>query len=328
MPGRGHTCVSRKGTYEFPFSRYPAVRIALLLISGVLLGEAFSGVYYLPLGIFGVLAIGLWVLKRANPQSFSIRLTRHSNILLLLLIVAFGWFRSSLNTTYQGSNNTEELLSVMVWESVSVIGTVETYSINSNGKLRADVTILETTYSDFWSNEEFKSRVLFEERLQIDIGDTLSFSGTILPISEKRNPHQFDYKSFLDSKNIRTQFRVDLVHRISKNRNIFSWSWWQTRAREIIKINFDPVSQPLANALLLGHKNDLDQETKKAFSRTGLSHIMAVSGLHVGFIIAPIWVFLPRFRRMKYGKTIGIAVVIITLFLSVYWAFEREVLNV
>ncbi len=306
--------MSRKETYRFPFSRYPAVRLALLLISGVLLGEAFSGGYFFPLGIFSVLAFGLWVLKRTNPQSFSVQQTQASNALFLILIIVFGWFRVSIDSISHNINSTEDLIATMEWESIMAVGIVNSYSINSNGDLRADINIEEVEIDSISVFDAFQARLLLDGDVGLQVGDTLSFNGTVIPISEKRNPHQFDYKRYLANKNIHTQIRLDSIQHHNKNSTLISWSWWQNRASFIIENNFNEVSQPLAKALLLGYKQDLDQETKRAFSRTGLSHIMAVSGLHVGFIIAPIWFLLPFIRQMKFGKSIGLMSVSAILF--------------
>ena len=47
--------------------------------------------------------------------------------------------------------------------------------------------------------------------------------------------------------------------------------------------------RPLFKAILLGDKGEMDREVRTAFSRAGLSHLMAVSGMHVGFVLMPVW---------------------------------------
>ncbi|MEJ7665093.1 MAG: ComEC/Rec2 family competence protein [Hymenobacter sp.] len=42
----------------------------------------------------------------------------------------------------------------------------------------------------------------------------------------------------------------------------------------------------LGTALVLGFKDDVDQQTKRAYADTGTTHIMAVSGLQVGLLFA------------------------------------------
>ncbi len=52
-----------------------------------------------------------------------------------------------------------------------------------------------------------------------------------------------------------------------------------------IGLNEDDVSVRFVRALLLGDRTDLDEETRDAFASTGLLHVLAVSGLHVGILV-------------------------------------------
>ncbi len=307
--------MNSKGTYQFPFSRYPAVRFILLFISGVLLGEAFSGGLLLPLGIFGVLLLGQGIFRVINPLSLNISFTFLSSVSYLLLIVVFGWVRIELHDANNPRNYTLDLVSISGWEQAQITGVIESQSLSGLGKPRLDVAVLESAIGKAHSTEPFKSRVLLDHSIQANLGDTIVFKGTIIPISDKRNPHDFNYKQFLASRDIHVQLSLDSLIHVSTNNSLLSWSWWQNKATQQIKSTFSDETAPLASALLLGLKQDLDQSTKQAFARSGLSHIMAVSGLHVGFILAPIWFFLPNFRRIKRGEYIGLILVTALLFI-------------
>ena len=54
---------------------------------------------------------------------------------------------------------------------------------------------------------------------------------------------------------------------------------------------------PVLSALTLGHKGDLDKETREAYSVAGISHVLALSGMHIGII----WFLL---RWLKGGLVI------------------------
>lgn len=73
-----------------------------------------------------------------------------------------------------------------------------------------------------------------------------------------------------------------------------------------IETHFTAETAPFLKAFLLGDKSSLDSAAKEAFSRAGLSHIMAVSGLHVGFLLTPFWMLLPMLRRWNSGPVIGL----------------------
>ncbi|MCR6721644.1 MAG: ComEC/Rec2 family competence protein [Chitinophagaceae bacterium] len=67
-----------------------------------------------------------------------------------------------------------------------------------------------------------------------------------------------------------------LLHWLERVRNTIV----QTLQRYIT----DPKSAGLAEALLIGYKNDLDKELLQSYSDTGVVHIIAISGLHLGII--------------------------------------------
>ena len=45
-----------------------------------------------------------------------------------------------------------------------------------------------------------------------------------------------------------------------------------------------PEQMPVLSALTLGHKGSLEKETREAYSVAGISHVLALSGMHVGII--------------------------------------------
>lgn len=81
-----------------------------------------------------------------------------------------------------------------------------------------------------------------------------------------------------------------------------------TRIHEL----FSSSTSGIVKAILLGDKSDISPDTRKEFSITGVAHILAVSGFHVG-VIAGILFWLFSFFRNEYVKFILIAI-----FLSAY----------
>src|SRR5659263_768579 len=53
----------------------------------------------------------------------------------------------------------------------------------------------------------------------------------------------------------------------------------------------DPSTIALLKGILIGDTSDLDEETKKAFSDSGIAHLMSVSGTNITFLLIPL-VFL------------------------------------
>src|SRR5215203_2645450 len=74
--------------------------------------------------------------------------------------------------------------------------------------------------------------------------------------------------------------------------------------------------QGLAEALLIGYKDDLDKNLVQAYSNTGVVHVIAISGLHLGLIY---WLLLGLTKPLKRKKLAWVRLVII---LSSLWLFS------
>jgi competence protein ComEC len=71
----------------------------------------------------------------------------------------------------------------------------------------------------------------------------------------------------------------------------------------LIEKQFPEPSASIVKALILGDKSSLSPELKTSFSATGIAHLLAISGLHIGFISAII-MFVIGFIKNKYIKFI------------------------
>ncbi|MDR9415691.1 MAG: DNA internalization-related competence protein ComEC/Rec2 [Gracilimonas sp.] len=306
--------MERRDSYQFPFSRYPAVRIAFLLIAGILFYH-YSGIPLVSISIFLisvlVFLVGAEWVARNRVSTLWARL---STYLFLAFLFCFGMMRAGLQELSERSK-TEQLLAISDWETVKVHGQVHSISYTRSGKERWDLKVDSSVVAGIPSGQDYKARILADEISQkVTLGDHISLSGTLIPISEKRNPKAFDYKSYLQSQGITAQVKAETLNGYTPNSRITEWIWWREQALTLVEKNFNEETAPIAKALLIGFKQDLDSDSKQAFARSGLSHIMAVSGLHVGFIVAPFWLIIPYFWTKKYGKILGLLSLVILLY--------------
>lgn len=70
-------------------------------------------------------------------------------------------------------------------------------------------------------------------------------------------------------------------------------------------------------ALTVGDQDDLSEDIVEAYSVAGASHVLSLSGLHIGFLYALLWlVFSPLWRRWHWVKPFLLALIVVCL-----WAF-------
>lgn len=78
------------------------------------------------------------------------------------------------------------------------------------------------------------------------------------------------------------------------------------RLSELLLRLYPPESAAFLKALIIGNKEDLSPADQNAFARTGLSHVVSVSGMHVSFLAGMLYLALGRERRGSAALQIAI----------------------
>ena len=132
------------------------------------------------------------------------------------------------------------------------------------------------------------------------------------------NPHQFDYKTYLEKQGIQHQIRTNHAAIIKKQgapKTLFGLAS-NFREHIISKLeqkDFGAEEMGVIQALLLGKRDDISESTYNNYKNAGAVHILAVSGLHVGIILFLLEFILVPLERLPKGKTIKLVVVVLLL---------------
>ena len=111
-------------------------------------------------------------------------------------------------------------------------------------------------------------------------GDKIIVYGKLRSPYQSKDSFAFDYKSYLKRENIFFYiypYRVEVIGG-SFNINIIRYN-----INQYFKSNFDNYGY--LSALILGDKNYLDEDFSEALSRVGVSHLFAISGLHIALLV-------------------------------------------
>ncbi len=143
-------------------------------------------------------------------------------------------------------------------------------------------------------------------------GSTILFSGLVQNIGSPQNPGAFDYQRYMGTNNVYHQlFLNNKSWKLIENPHGFSLFRFAHKISDkfvhILNSNgLKGKEFAVASALLLGQKDMLDNETRQAYSGSGVMHILCVSGLHVGvifFIVNFLLRFMKKKRWQVYLKT-------------------------
>lgn len=152
------------------------------------------------------------------------------------------------------------------------------------------------------------------------IGDLISAYGKLNEISPPTNPGQFDSKSYYEGKKIRYTMwepKITLVERpnvhlqrsLYEIRNYFSEIISNCMGTEEAYIEIGNIMQ----GIVLGNKENLSEETKIRYQIGGISHILAISAMHLSILGNAFYEILKR-----VGVSIHMAGVAVSVFLVLY----------
>ncbi len=159
------------------------------------------------------------------------------------------------------------------------------------------------------------------DSLKLIYGDQVMIKGQPQALSEPANPGEFNYKRFLSFSQIyHQQFTRDpilLVGHKPSNALIAQAYLWREKLTQLLKTNIHrEQSYQIAKALILGQKDELQDEVSAAYAAAGAMHVLAVSGLHVGIVYGIFWLVLKRFQRKRWVRYASAALLVLIL-----WAF-------
>ena len=147
-------------------------------------------------------------------------------------------------------------------------------------------------------------------------GDRVTFTGKLYHPSGQVNPYGFDFRMYLLQKGVTAGISgaSEAALLDHPGRGLASVIYGVRKSLENrLRLIFGEES-PLPEALLLGQKSNVPEETKQGFSDAGAAHLLAVSGLHVGLIAGLLMIPLRRWFGPR-GRLLAMSV-----FLLVYCA--------
>lgn len=163
-----------------------------------------------------------------------------------------------------------------------------------------------------------------------DYGRELEFEGLLSLPMGVRNPGGFDYRGYLMQKGVGASvfaYPYAIEAGEGKKGNFLVQLGLNIRKKIIyvIEHSLPPQQAGLMNGMLIGYREGLSEEVQEAFSDAGLTHIMAVSGANIAFMVLPLAFLLKRLKVRRIAANLFIiAFLILFVFVT---GFEPSVLR-
>ena len=158
--------------------------------------------------------------------------------------------------------------------------------VNESENKSKEYSIRVNVFDSFKLFKSIKLKVYTKEKLSL--GDEVIVKGAFTQGDVRRNYKGFNYRNYLRQNGIYGIINVqdDCLKVIGKNNNLeIVFMKIKERVNSSLEEYFEIESLGFFQSLLFGNKNNLNQETKDLFKDTSISHVLAISGMHVGIVL-------------------------------------------
>lgn len=134
------------------------------------------------------------------------------------------------------------------------------------------------------------------EEMPFSIGERLQAAGQVSRFEAAGNPGQFDLGRYYRSKGISLSLFADRVRKTGEG----NWPyldglfWIRRRLSSVLEEICDPEDLGIFQAAILGEKGGMDEKIQDLYQKSGIAHLLAISGLHLSLMGAGFYRILRR----------------------------------
>ena len=182
-------------------------------------------------------------------------------IIIFAIIILLSFIRLNIKNKSFYNENTKEVIGV-----VTKISTNKIY-------LDAKEKLIINDYS--------------KSKIKINLGDKIEVIGTLKKPENNKNKELFDYKKYLERNNIKYIVNAKTIKKLNNNKSIYYYIKQ--------KILNHLGNNSYLNTFLVGDKSLINKESIRSYQENGISHLFAISGMHITLLSMIITKILRKF---------------------------------
>lgn len=279
--------VEIKQNIDINNGRYDMAAFAISFLCGIL-----TAGFILPdrFFIWGSLLLSIIIvyINRGNRRNFKAA---------LLMVIFLGGIQN-----YSLAFDTVDKLAVLEGKTAVYECLIIDNPVEKGGYLQYTSKSLLVTHEGKHYNFREKFFVIIKVKQVFKFGDRVTVEGLCSDIAGVRNPGDFDYRLYYKSKGISKVINAESAALLeADSAGIFRTMLYLSKEKVSSTINeaLPRDEAAILNGIITGDKVDIDEDTRNAYMKTGLSHILSVSGLHVGFLMLLVTYALKPFKLEK-----------------------------
>ena len=194
---------------------------------------------------------------------------------------------------------------------VTVVGRISSPPVQSSFGYRADVRV-EQLWHEGTEVLRGGGVEVFAGDLSVGVGDRVRVDGelTLPEVGEDG----FDYARYLSTRRISAVVEAVAVHPVGEERG---WIGRVHRRTDVaLGHGLRPTEAAVVRGMVLGDRSLIPEELEGAFQRSGITHVLAISGQHVAILAAVVFFGL-RLAAVPPNARAGITVVLTWLYIAI-----------
>ena len=323
--------LEKENFWYFVRSRCPLLLLAIGLIAGILLQSFFPLPLICPAILTLITSMAAAIIyrrkKTSNITAFIIIAALVSSALLGMIRLAS--FNHIPNNSLSNSITDESKLATIRGQILTepLIRENKDWQFSNftfNDKTTSFyLKATETQTVKGWEKTKETIYVTVSEPLtRLTAGDYVEILCWLSQFSEPTNPAQFNIQQYMAQKkvflsaDVKSNSSITLLHQ--ENKSLFYRFKNKVKALADVALipddSLESQNTAMLEALALGQRNNINSDVSLAFKKTGLLHLISLSGMHFGILVAMIWWLCKITGLTKPAKAL-ICIIVTSLFI-------------
>jgi competence protein ComEC len=301
----------------------PLIYLLIALIAGIIVGSVFAFSYYSLLAVLTLILFLLFVNIRNHGYETPLRQDLQFDYSALRTVCAGFSFRNwSFMNKWSASGffliisfifvlgvfdiqkqnyfieNERNIVQYIEKGKITVEGIVMENPIIYPDKKVLIVRCLRIIKDKSYIPVSGNIRLAVPADINFQYGDFIRFHSTLKKIHSFNNPGGFDYEHYLNLQGIYAagfiadNAKIVLLRQNSASPLRLKLESFRLYLKRIIYENAVSPQREIIEAMTIGNQNEIPAEVRDNFNKTGTSHILSISGLHIGMVAAAAFFFV------------------------------------
>ncbi len=259
----------------------PFVWTLFFMIAGIIVGE--QSVSMMHFALFAIVAVMV---------SVSIGYYFKSKIPIIFVLFFLLGNLLIANKMQVVSENAEKMIN----QEVNITGVVTNTAYTSSGKQKITIKTENIETETIQETKSLKILAILPENEVLSLWDTVILKGVLLPLEKNTIPGGYNEKLYLGTRGYHYKiYAEEQIVTGQKKTPILCYIYnFKQKIQNVYDIILPTEKSAILKAMVTGDKDDIDNITKELYAQAGITHILAISGLHISIISLFLYTFLEK----------------------------------